>query len=148
MSELGPGQLNNGLLLLACWPCVCMCDFGACVCMCMSCLSSGIGFGVDPGPAPPPRALCIDRHRTPGMSLRSGGHRSLETHTSAQTQTSIKTHLLSEHMNTELTQAYKCNPPPTQTHLTTPSNSLQLYSSPSALWGYLPTYSSFHPSRY
>lgn len=130
--------------------CVCMCDFGACVCTCMSCLSSGIGFGVDPGPAPPPRAVCIDRRQTLGTSPRSGGRRSLETHTSTQTQTGTKTHLLSERVKTELTQAYKCNPPPTQTHLKPPSNSLQLYSSPSALYHqpfggiYLPTHPSIH----
>lgn len=144
MSELGPGQLNNGLQLLACRVCVRdVCDSGACVCTCVCCLSSGIGFGVDPGPALPLHAVCIDRRQTPGRSPRSRGLRTLETHTSAEqdvhtsththTYKNAQTHLFGMCMKTEHTQAYTCNLPPTQTLLTHPSNSLQLYSSPSAL---------------
>lgn len=64
VSELGPGQLDNVLQLLAYCRCVSAC--GACARTCMSWLSSGIGSGVDPGPAAPPCAVCIDRHQTLG----------------------------------------------------------------------------------
>lgn len=62
-------------------------------------------------------------------------------------------HLLWKRMETELTRASTCNRTAHTNTLDSPSNSLQLYSSPLALHhhpfgGYLPTYSSFHPSRY
>lgn len=65
------------------------------------------------------------RHTPPLNRMSTPPH----THTYKNAQT----HLFGMCMKTEHTQAYTCNLLPTQTLLTHPSNSLQLYSSPSAL---------------
>lgn len=152
VSELGPGQLNNGLQLLACWLCACVCDFSACVCTCLCCLSSGIGFGVDPGPALPLHAVCNDRQQTQGRSLRSGGLYTPETHTSTghphltYAHTLPQSHLLRMCMKNVAHSGLHMQHFPyinildsLYTPPSPPALFITISPSSSTLWGYLPT---------